>query len=306
LWWEGFGDFEFEKIYPHYVLITHPQKSHLLPQDIKHFLETQQIHSVLYLPLKTGETVNYFLAFDAQAQHERFLEEEIEILVFLGMELMKGLRMQKMDDLLHDFKNPAIALSGFAKRIQQILEGEGYPKNDNLNQALEIILRECARLQDLSLTLHGEGKETAVDLTEVVKRRFLINHEAIKELKRDNIRLVQQELISPLWIRCFPLHIERVIDNLLLNATDGIPGEGGELSVRTYQKDLNAMVEITNTGQIAEEEIERYLQGEGRGKGLYICNRMVTNMGGKISVEAREGFTTFRVTLPVMQPQFSN
>ena len=52
----------------------------------------------------------------------RFTDEEIEIFTFFGKELMKGLRLEKMDDILHDFKNPAIAAAGFAKRIQKILE----------------------------------------------------------------------------------------------------------------------------------------------------------------------------------------
>lgn len=34
-----FGSFENEKIYSHYILITNPQGSKLLPPDIKHFLE---------------------------------------------------------------------------------------------------------------------------------------------------------------------------------------------------------------------------------------------------------------------------
>ena len=117
-----FGEFENEKIFPAYILIHNPQESHLLPQDLKRFLETQQIHSVLYLPLKVNDVVNYFLAFDAQAHHPRFSDEEIEIFTFFGKELMKGLRLEKMDDILHDFKNPSIAAAGFAKRIQKILD----------------------------------------------------------------------------------------------------------------------------------------------------------------------------------------
>jgi hypothetical protein len=41
----------------------------------------------------------------------------------------------------------------------------------------------------------------------------------------------------PLWIRCFPFHIERVLDKPLHNASNAIPEEGGELSVQSYRKD---------------------------------------------------------------------
>jgi len=299
-----FGEFEFEKVYPHFVLITDPPRSRLIPDDIKYFLATQQIHSVLYLPLKSDETINYFLTFDAQAQHEHFSEEEIKILVFLGMELMKGLRLERMYDLLHDSKNSAIALAGFVKRIQRILEKKNYLENEKLNHALGIIVEESDRLQSLFFLLFGEGKEAPVDITDVLRKRLLFYQETMKELKRENIQFVQDELKAGLVVRCFPSSIERVIDNLLANATQAVPEEGGEVAIRTYQQDFWAVIEIGNTSRVREEEIKRYLHGEeerkGKSRGLHICRRLVRNMGGEIGVSAREGFVMFRVLLPLM------
>jgi signal transduction histidine kinase len=297
-----FGEFENEKIYPAYILINNPQRSRLIPLDLKRFLESQQIHSVLYIPLKVNEVVNYFLVFDAQAHHRRFTDEAIEIFTFFGKELMKGLRLEKMDDILHDFKNPAIAAAGFAKRVQKIFEEGDYPsKKEKVDQALDIILRETSRIQELALTLHGEGREEIVDLTEKLKRRFLLNEEAIKELRRENISLIEQDLESPLWIRCFPLHIERVLDNLLNNASNAIPEAGGSLSIRSYRKESWAVAEITNTGEISEEDKDRFLLGEGRGRGLHISTRLVKRIGGKTEVESQEGQTTFRVMFPLVK-----
>jgi len=247
-----------------------------------------------------NDVVNYFIAFDAQAHHRRFSDEELEIFIFFGKELMKGLRMEKMDDILHDFKNPAIAAAGFAKRIQKILEDGEYPsKKEKVVQALDIILKETSRIQELALTLHGEGREEMVDLTEKLSRRFTINQEAIKELKRENVHLIEGDLESSLGIRCFPLHIERVLDNLLNNASNALPEEGGHLSIRSYRKEGWAVAEITNTGQISEEDKKRYLHGEGKGRGLHITSRLVKLMGGKTEVESGEGQTTFRVMFPL-------
>ena len=296
------GEFENEKIYPAYILISNPKESRLLPMDLKHFLQGQQIHSVLYIPLRVNEGVNYFLVFDAQAQHRRFTDEEIEILTFFGKELTKGLRLEKTDDILHDFKNPAIAVAGFAKRVQKILEKGTYPKDEKLDQALDMLVKETSRITELALILHEKGEETILDLTEVLKKRFLVNEETLMELNRGNIQLIEQELESPLWVQCFPLHIERVIDNLLNNASNGIPEEGGELSIRSYRKDPWAVVEINNTGQISEEERDRIILGESRGRGLHISTRLVKNMKGKMCVESREGKTTFSILLPLVEP----
>ncbi len=296
-----FGSFENEKIYSHYVLITNPKGTQLLPTDIKHFLETQQINSVLYIPLRMNETVKYILVFDAQSHHQRFTEEEIDMLTFFGKELTKGVKLEKTEDILHDFKNPAIAVLGFAKRVQKILKEGAYPKNEKVDQALDILLKETSRIQELALTLYQGGKESFVDLTEVLKRRFLINEETLKELNRGNIRLIERELESPLWVRCFPLHIERVIDNLLNNASSAIPEEGGELSIRSYRKAPWALVEINNTGQIPEEEKDQFVLGEGRRRGLHICTRLVKNMRGKMWAESREGQITFSIMLPLVE-----
>jgi len=299
-----FGDFENEKISPTYVHILNPQKSHLLPPDLKRFLEIQQIHSVLYIPLKVNGKAQYFLTFDAQAQHPGFTDEEIEIFALFGKELMKGLRLEKMDDILHDFKNPAIAAAGFAKRVQKILADGEYPgKKGKVDQALDIILKETSRIQELALTLHGEGKEEVVDLSEKLKKRAMINEETLIELRRENIRLYEGELESPLWIRCYPLHIERVLDNLLNNASNAIPEEGGSLSIRSYRKDKWAVAEISNTGQISEEDKERYLQGEGKGRGLHITTRLVKRMGGKMAMESGEDQTTFQVMFPLVEKE---
>jgi signal transduction histidine kinase len=298
-----FGEFENEKISPAYILISNPKESRLLPTDLKHYLEGQQIDSVLYIPLKVNDLVNHFLVFDAQAEHRSFTDEQIEILTFFGKELMKGLRLEKMGDILHDFKNPAIAVAGFAKRIQKILKGGDYPKNEKVDQALDILLKETSRIQEMALTLHEKEKESIIDLTEVSGRRFHINEEALKELNRRNIQLIERKFESPLWVRCPPLHIERVIDNLLINASDAIPQEGGELSIRSYRMDTWAVVEINNTGQISEEEMDRFIFGESRGRGLHISTRLIKNMKGVLSVESGGGRTTFCVMLPLVEPK---
>jgi signal transduction histidine kinase len=94
-----------------------------------------------------------------------------------------------------------------------------------------------------------------------------------------------------------------VLDNLLHNASKAIPEEGGELSIRSYRKDTWGVVEINNTGQISEEEKDRLILGESRGRGLHISTRLIKNMKGVMSVESRGGQTTFCVMLPLVEPK---
>jgi signal transduction histidine kinase len=132
-----------------------------------------------------------------------------------------------------------------------------------------------------------------------LKRRFEINEEAIREMKRKDIYLVERSLTTPLWIRCQPLHIERVLDNLLNNASNAIPEEGGELSIGSFCREGWAIAEITNTGRIGEEDRDLYLLGDGKGRGIHITTRLVKRMGGKMEIDSGENRTTFRIMFPL-------
>jgi hypothetical protein len=296
------GDFENETIRHDYILVKESQKSDFIPPPLKHFFKSRAIHSVLYVPLRVSGAVKYFLAFDSEGQHKRFSKEEINILTFFGKEMMKALRLEKMDDILHDFKNPAIAAARFSNKVKDILQQGCFPsESEKIYRWLDIVIEETSRIEDLALALHGEGKEEIVDLTDRLRRRFLVNGGALQGLGLEKVRLVEKESGARLPIRCFPLHIDRVLDNLLSNAAKAIPEEGGELSIQSYQKDSWGVAEIVNTGRISEEDQERLLHSDGSGRGLHITARLIKLMGGNLDVEAGEGQTLFRVSLPVAQ-----
>ena len=66
------------------------------------------------------------------------------------------------------------------------------------------------------------------------------------------------------------------------------------------------MAEIVNTGRISEEDRDRLLLSDGRGRGLHITVRLIKHIGGKLDVEAREGQTVCRVFLPIAQKNERN
>jgi signal transduction histidine kinase len=294
------GDFENETVRKNYIFMKYPQQSDLIPDPLKYFFANRGIHSVLYVPLRVGGMVKHFLAFDSQNQYEGFSRDEIDILTFFGKELTKALKLEKMGDILHDFRNPAIAAAAFSRKVKAMLQ-QGFPptESDQINRWLDIVVEETSRIEELALTLHGEGKEEIIDLADRLRKRLLVNAGAVQGLGREKVRLVEQEPGTWLPIRCFPLHIDRVLDNLLNNATQAIPEEGGELFIQSYQKDAWAVAEIMNDGRIAEEDRERLLQGDGRGRGLHTSVRLIKRMGGKLDVEVQEGRTIFRLFLPI-------
>jgi hypothetical protein len=110
-----------------------------------------------------------------------------------GKEIMKALRIEKLDDVLHDFKNPGIAIAGFAKRAKKLLETEDINSVKNkIGEYLDIVMQETIRLQEMAIYQNIEGRERVLDLTEVLKNRFRINEEAVKEQKRMGIKLTAE------------------------------------------------------------------------------------------------------------------
>jgi signal transduction histidine kinase len=285
-----------------YLLVIDPQRSELLSKDVKRFAADHNINSILYVPLNVGEEITHFMTFDALDQRQRYSEEEIEIFLFLGRELMKAQRMERLDDILHDFKNPAIATAGFARRLKQLIEKEGLKDEDSkIKKYVQILMEETSRLQEMALSLYQVGKEQVVNLTKVLRNRFDINREAIKEQLKQNVHLKEGPFHDPLLVQCYPIHLERILDNLLNNATNAIPLHGGTLSIRTYTDGNWACAQISNTGLISEEERLRLLEGEGRGRGLYITHRIVRLLKGKIEVSVGSDTTTLVVRLPIHQ-----
>jgi signal transduction histidine kinase len=116
-------------------------------------------------------------------------------------------------------------------------------------------------------------------------------------------------------IQADPQLLHRAVQNLVLNALDAMP-EGGALTIRTAERggcddaEKSAVLEISDTGTgLTREECERLFtpyyttKQHGTGLGLAIVQSVVSDHGGRISVESEPGRgSTFRIELPVRRP----
>ncbi len=290
----------FEVVTPSYVLVVDPQKSQKISNNLKRFAANHNINSILYIPLEVGEEVTHLMTFDALDLRKGYSEWEIEIFLFLGRELMKAQRMEQLDDTLHDFKNPAIAIAGFARRLKNLLDQET-PQKENafIKKYLDILVEETNRMQEMALSIHRAGKEQIVNLTEILIKRFEINKEVIKEMFKTNVTFEEGPFHDPLPVRCYPIHLERILDNLLNNATKAIPLQGGMLAIHTFVDRQWACVEIANTGQISEEDRLKLQEGESQGRGIHITHRLVRLLRGQIEVKIGEKSTRIVLRFPL-------
>ena len=110
-------------------------------------------------------------------------------------------------------------------------------------------------------------------------------------------------------IQADPDLLHRALQNLVLNAMDAMPA-GGTLTIRTQVGDGAVRLQVTDTGSVlTREECERLFtpyyttKQHGTGLGLAIVQSVVSDHGGRISVESEPGRgTTFTIDLPAEPP----
>lgn len=104
-----------------------------------------------------------------------------------------------------------------------------------------------------------------------------------------------------------PRKLERALYNLLLNACEAAPANGGRVEVTLHQTEGALTVTVSDNGPGIAEPIRdklfhpfvSYGKENGTGLGLTVVQKIVQDHGGEIFVErTAEGQTVFRVVLP--------
>ncbi len=295
-----YGDRPYERIAPSYLLIKEPLQSTLITQEMAKFVEKQQIHSILLVPLKLDEEVRHVLVFYATDQKKFFTDEEIELLIFFGKEIVKASKLEFLSDVLHDLKNPAVAVAGLAKRARKLLQTDDLSLIvGKLASYLDVVASETSRLQDIATIMADDDKKELVNFGAIARRRFMINEEAIKEFDRPGISRSEDSSEEIMPVSCPLLALERTMDNLLHNATKAIPAQGGFLLMKSYREGNMACLQITNSGEIPADQIEQVKKGDVRGRGLNIIQRFVLAHKGSMDIHVEKGMTTFIIKLPL-------
>jgi signal transduction histidine kinase len=156
-------------------------------------------------------------------------------------------------------------------------------------------LRSFARLDEAELK--------TVDIHEGIEDTLtLIHHEIKNRIK------VTRKYGKMFPIACYPGRLNQVFLNLLNNARQAIAGEG-EITIATYTRDGQAVVEFSDSGAgIPEDKLKRIFDpgfttkgvGVGTGLGLSICYQIIEDHRGTITARSTVGKgTTLTITLPM-------
>ena len=210
--------------------------------------------------------------------------------------------------LAHELKNPLFPLQVTVENLVRAKQKAPEMFEEVFDEGTATLLAEInnlktiiGRFSEFSKMPQPQRRPTQVnELVQSVLRVFQAQLDARSQIT------VHTNLAALPEISADPDLLHRALSNLVLNAIDAMQ-HGGELRVRTQALNGRIEISVSDTGAgLAPEECERLFtpyyttKQHGSGLGLAIVQSVVTDHGGRISVEsAKDKGTTFRIELPI-------
>ncbi len=213
----------------------------------------------------------------------------------------------------HEVNNPLASISSL---VQSILSGESDPeRRTTLHTILSQITRISSTLKDLvNFARPTTAQRKPVDVNGLIAEtlRLITYNKRFSGIRVDPI--LAGDLRAAF---AADNEIQQVLLNLLFNAADASPAEGGVIKVITEnqrtgkgpEKSHRITIKVVDNGiGIPREHLERVFDpffttkpaGAGVGLGLSLCQRMILANKGTIRVDSEVGRgTAVTITLPV-------
>jgi len=247
-----------------------------------------------------------------QAFHRKTLERSLEELRSTRELLARTERLRALGELstsiAHDLRNifnPLSLQTDLLRRAAQsperVLELAGQMK--------QVVKRGTETVERLRLFGH-QSREVA---TEVADLNVLVDESAaLCRLRLGENNQVRLEVVhgGPVKVRVRGAEVVTALMNLIVNAQEALPAEGGTITVRTGTSSEGGWLQVADTGMGMPPEVKEHLfepffttKGEkGTGLGLAMVDTFVRRSGGSISVESEPGQgTTFTLRFPLAQ-----
>ena len=210
--------------------------------------------------------------------------------------------------MAHEFNNPLGIIIGFVEDILSNTKPE-----DPDYRSLQIINQEAYRCKKIVEDLLDYAKPRAAEMVPVAIEAVVDRTLELVEnhLYKQKVQLVKEVASNLPRVYADSQQLAQVLLNLYLNAIDAMPN-GGQLTVGAdFKQDAGApeiIISVGDTGLgIEPSALDKIFQPfytakkrRGLGLGLPICDRIVKNHGGKITVQSQPGIgTIFEIRLPV-------
>ncbi|MBO0723424.1 MAG: HAMP domain-containing protein, partial [Blastocatellia bacterium] len=205
--------------------------------------------------------------------------------------------------MTHDLKNQILSLSLLVSNMERKFDREGFKEDAmrTLSDSVNNLENLVAKLSDpRTPTKRIREKSNLTHLVERVIQRTVA--------QASNRYQVSVQLKPEVYATVDGRAIERVIENLVINALEAMP-DGGSLSVTTQTNNGYAVIMVADSGKGMTDEFMRErlfhpfatTKKKGIGLGLYSCRDIIEQHGGQIEVASKiNAGTEFKIILPVL------
>jgi two-component system, NtrC family, sensor kinase len=214
--------------------------------------------------------------------------------------------------LTHEINNPLGVILCYAELLKKTANGEQ-------KQDLEVIISHTRKAREvlknlLNFAMPKVSRDRDTDIADLAETVSAVFSPQVQK-KGAAVRLHTDGEVPR--VRVEPQVIEHIMANLLLNALDALPENGGEIEVTTGYDRENGEVVLTvsdNGAGIAPDDLPRIFDpffttkevSKGSGLGLTVTYGFMQDLGGRIEASNRpEGGARFVLRFPVF-PRVEN
>jgi signal transduction histidine kinase len=209
--------------------------------------------------------------------------------------------------LAHEIKNPLSTIRLNIELLAEDLEEVDAPQARRAFRKIDVVKRECRRLEELlNGFLHFAGAHRLDlqpgDANRAIREVIELFRPQAMESKIEVIEYLASDLPSVLLD---PRSFHRALFNLVLNAQQAMP-DGGELVIRTRHGGNEIAIDLIDTGYGMDAETLEHLfeaffstKKGGSGLGLATVRKIIEAHNGRIAVLSEPNYgTQFTIILP--------
>jgi signal transduction histidine kinase len=282
------------------------------------------LRSIICVPIIARDKIHGVFHLDCSMSHHTYTQEQLRLAVAIGR--LAGMAIENQRLLESRVQNERLAAAGEAvaylsHHIRNILQGmQGGAETLELGMkrdAIEtvksgwaMVRRNLDRIYVLALNMLTFSKERHPKIESAQLNRIVEDVIALAQARADEHGvMILTDLEEMPAIPLDPDGMHQVAHNIVLNAIEAAPRDGGRVNIATryFPKEALAVLSIGDNGPgIPPEERSRIFEAfhsskgqGGTGLGLAAAKKIVAELNGAIDLESTLGEgTTFHVKLP--------
>lgn len=191
--------------------------------------------------------------------------------------------------IAHELRNPLTSIKQYIDIMPLKMDNPSFMK-----QAMSVLPSELDRLNGiveglLDYTKFAESKKENVSLIKVIKE---ISSLMKVDFLHRRVKLILE--VDAIDIYVDSKQLKQVLINLVINALDALPIEGGVITIKGYAENSSSMIEVIDNGSgISANQLTKIFEpyyttkATGYGMGLGISKQLVEENGGIITIESK-------------------